>query len=152
MKVGWGCLLLGLVGSGLLTPSPAGAHGVEIGHTQAGAIRVYAKYDSGESMAGAQVRVFSPADPQNPWLEGQVDPQGQFYFQPDRGIPGPWEVMIRQAGHGGVITVPVAAADQPEVMAEEGSGSLSPLHRGLLMGTTVWGFVGTALFFARRRA
>jgi nickel transport protein len=157
MKLGWGSLVVGLVGWSLLTPSAARAHGVEIGHIQAGAIRVYARYDSGESMAGAQVRVYSPEDPQNPWLEGRVDPRGHFYFQPDRSIPGTWEVMIRQAGHGGVITVPVAAEadnrdDQLDVTAEPGSRTLSPLHRGLLMGTTVWGFVGTALFFARRRA
>ncbi|NJL98765.1 MAG: hypothetical protein HC924_08100 [Synechococcaceae cyanobacterium SM2_3_2] len=106
------------------------------------------------------MRVYSPDNPQDPWLEGVTDPQGNFFFQPDAGIPGTWEVMIRQAGHGGVITL--AVGEDPstlgselaslDALADGSTGSLSPLHRGLLMGSTVWGLVGTALFFARRRS
>ena len=160
IKLLYSCVVMGTVWTGLSGLSAAWAHGVAISPSQAGATRIYAEFDSGEPMAGAQVRVYSPANPQDPWLEGVVDPQGNFFFLPDAGIPGTWEVMIRQAGHGGVVTV--AVGEDPSVQGAEGAsldpladspvGSLSPLHRGLLMGSTVWGFLGTALFFARRRS
>ncbi len=152
IKLLYSCVVIGTVWTGLSESPAAWAHGVAISPSQAEATRIYAEFDSGEPMSGAQVRVYSPDNPQDPWLEGVVDPQGNFFFLPDPGIPGTWEVMIRQAGHGGVVTVAVGEDPSLDALADESVGSLSPLHRGLLMGSTVWGLVGTALFFARRRS
>lgn len=146
-------LLMGILLWGI--PVPVWAHGIVLGHDVLDqVIRVYADYDSGESMAGAQVQVFSPQDIQNPWFVGTVDPLGHFYFLPDAGIPGTWEVMVRQAGHGGIVRIEVDEADNDRADISSSSGlraGFSPVQRGLLMGTTVWGFVGTALFFAGRK-
>ncbi len=160
IKLLYSCVVIGTVWTGLSESPAAWAHGVAISTSQVGATRIYAEFDSGEPMVGAQVRVYSPDNPQDPWLEGVVDPQGNFFFLPDPGIPGTWEVMIRQAGHGRVVTVAVgedpamsgSEAASLDALADGSVGSLSPLHRGLLMGSTVWGLVGTALFFARRRS
>ncbi|MGF1577134.1 MAG: carboxypeptidase-like regulatory domain-containing protein [Cyanophyceae cyanobacterium] len=160
IKLFYSCVVIGTVWTGLSESPAVWAHGVELSHSQVGATRIFAKFDSGEPMSGAQVRVYSPDNPQDPWLEGVVDPQGNFFFLPDPGIPGTWEVMIRQAGHGGVVTLAVgqdssmqgAEGASLDALADRSAGSLSPLHRGLLMGSTVWGLVGTALFFARRRS
>lgn len=157
--------LLTLAGVGGL-PTAALGHGVIMEQQSTEAIEVIAKYDTGEPLTEAQVLVFSPEDPQNPWSQGRTDNQGRFWFRPDQDLAGTWEVVVRQAGHGGLVTVEVEeteaiTAEDPET-EEEGFGAsmqaalvdvanLSPLHRVILMGTTVWGFIGTALFFWRRK-
>lgn len=122
--------------------SPALAHGAHLTHRSAG-IEVTATYDGGQPMAGAQVQVYAPADPTTPWAVGTTDDQGRYQFTPDAAQPGTWEVMVRQAGHGDVLAIPVG---QPEVAPVT---SASPLQRGVAAGAVVWGCVGTALFFAR---
>ncbi|MFQ4140455.1 carboxypeptidase-like regulatory domain-containing protein [Nodosilinea sp. PGN35] len=163
---------LGLVGWGL----PVLAHGVVLEHRQVGSVEVVAQYETGEPMANAQVVVYAPDNPTEAWQQGTTDDQGRFSFVPDETLPGSWEVMVRQAGHGGVMTIPVSAAmadgappgepdeasDSPAraegTELEPNSGpnsvisprtSLSPVQRGITIGSVIWGFVGTALFFAR---
>jgi nickel transport protein len=150
--------------------APAFAHGVNIQSQTVAAIAVVARYDSGEPMAGAQVLVYAPDNPQEPWLTGVTDAAGNFTFTPnDR--PGHWEVTVRQAGHGAMVTVPwqnpkVTTAETltppknpevnqtiPAIATSEGKlGALSPVQRGITIGAMVWGFVGTALFFSRDRS
>lgn len=178
-------LLLTLAGVGGL-PMAALGHGVIMEQQEAEAIEVVAQYDTGEPLAEAQVLVFSPEDPQDPWFQGQTDRQGRFWFRPDQAMTGTWEVIVRQAGHGGMVTVEVSG-ENPDLTAEATAESisensaaddsaseagaetassdpgtssqaastnaagLSPGHQAILMGTTVWGFIGTALFFWRRK-
>lgn len=123
------------------------AHGVDVGYELTQALKVTAIYDTGEPMANAQVVVFSPSDPSTPWLNGSTDKQGVFTFTPDSTQPGNWEVQVRQAGHGDVITIPVAG----KTSAIATSTALTPLQTSLMIGSTVWGCVGTALFFSRRK-
>jgi len=52
---------------------------------------------------------------------------------------------VRLAGHGGVIHVPVGGS---EAAAQ---GGFSRLQIGLMAACVVWGAVGTALYFSRRR-
>jgi nickel transport protein len=167
--------LLTLAGVGGL-PTAALGHGVIMEQQETEAIEVVAQFDTGEPMSEAQVVVFSPEDPQNPWSQGRTDSQGRFWFRPDQDIVGTWEVIVRQAGHGGMVTVEVSD-ENADLTAESttesesdagtetpsgGNGTssraasanaagLSPGHQAILMGTTVWGFVGTALFFWRRK-
>jgi nickel transport protein len=132
---------------------PVLAHGVVLEHRQVGSVEVLAQYDTGEPMANAQVIVYAPDEPNEAWQQGTTDDQ----------------VMVRQAGHGGIITVPVSPemADGAPPPASEGAttdsetaGSvpnsvispgtnLSPVQRGITIGSVIWGFIGTALFFAR---
>ncbi|ASC71127.1 Carboxypeptidase regulatory-like domain protein [Halomicronema hongdechloris C2206] len=141
-------LLLGSV-SGIAIAMPAWGHGVDLGYRQTQAVEITATFDSGEPMANAQVAVYAPDDPSQPWLTGTTDEQGRFVFSPDRAEAGTWEVTVRQAGHGDVIAIPVDEDAGATLATTSGHGDLSPLQRWVLAAAVIWGFIGTALFFAR---
>lgn len=159
------------------------AHGVVLEYNTTQAYEVTAAYDTGMPMAEAQVAVFSPENPSEPWMVGTTDAEGRFLFTPPS--PGNWEVQVRQAGHGDLLVIAVEGAaiaaaptagseapgveatDTPGVDAEaapeapaatsgarSSSGASSQpftgLQRGLMAGSVVWGFVGTALFFSQK--
>lgn len=152
-------LTLGLVGWAL----PAIAHGVTVEHRQVSSVEIEARFETGEPMANAQVLVYAPDNPTEPWQQGNTDGQGQFSFTPDTTQPGSWEVMVRQAGHGVLTTIPVADSPSAETAASDPTGEvksspnslispstgLSPVQQGITIGSVIWGFIGTALFFAR---
>lgn len=142
--------------------APALAHGVTVEHHQVSSIELEARFDSDEPMANAQVLVYAPGSPTDVWQQGTTDDQGRFSFTPDSSQPGAWEVMVRQAGHGVLTTIPVAdstSGGEPATTpaeAQAGSNSLispstalSPVQQGITVGSVIWGFIGTALFFAR---
>ena len=91
---------LGLV---LLWAQPGWSHGAIATVTQT--FLVEASYSSGQPMSLAQVAVYSPDNPDEPWTLGQTNEQGEFEFSPDSD--GRWDVVIRQAGHGTTVSVPV---------------------------------------------
>lgn len=126
------------------------AHGVELEYHESNAIEIIARYDTGEPMAEAQVAVFAPGSPAEPWLTGLSDESGRFYFVPDPQMPGLWEVQVRQAGHGGLIRVEVGETgengDTPPAV-----GGFTFAQRMLMTAAVTWGLIGTALFFSRRR-
>ncbi len=142
--------------------TPVSAHGAVIEATQT-AVAIKATFDNGEPMAAAQVLIYSPSDPKTPWAEGQTDEKGYFVFAPaDQSASqnaGQWEVTVRKAGHGGTTTFAVGDSDLSSGVSASGvsaSGALqgappaAPLQRWVSMAAVIWGFVGTALFFARR--
>ncbi len=166
LLAGWG---------GLVTVAPALAHGAKIDYQPINGIEIQARYDSGEPMSAAQVNVYAPDNPSEPWQTGTTDAEGRFVFTPDPSRPGNWEVMVRQAGHGDVLAIPVG---EPSSAVDSGSGfsaaagttgsagvpgdtnpSAGRANAGeprtagvplwVSMAAVVWGFVGTALFFAR---
>ncbi len=161
-------LSLTIAGMGL----PVLAHGVIVEHRSVKSIEVQARFDTGEPMAQAQVLVYAPDNPTEAWQQSTTDDQGRFSFVPDETLPGNWEVMVRQAGHGAIATIPVsagAAGDSSATVSlppEDGESAppeaepstnsvvspstrLSPVQRGITIGSVIWGFIGTALFFAR---
>lgn len=126
------------------------AHGANIVYQTTPAIVIQATYDDGTPMANAQTVVYSPEDPEKPWLKGVTNEVGKFTFVPDRQQLGNWEVKVRQSGHGDVVTIPVEA----ETALAQGS---SPLMGGYSWGqkwlmaiAVTWGFIGTALYFSRK--
>jgi len=123
------------------------AHGAKIEYTINVAVEIRAAYDTGEPMDGGQVTVYAPGDPSTPWLTGVCDEGGRFTFTPDPSIPGIWDVQVRQSGHGDMVHIPIG-----EDMAMSGTTGYTPLQVVLMGACVVWGFVGTALFFSRRRA
>ncbi|NJN85435.1 MAG: carboxypeptidase regulatory-like domain-containing protein [Leptolyngbyaceae cyanobacterium SL_7_1] len=135
--------LLSLVGAG--EGHRAWAHGVQIEYQATQAYEIQAAYDTGTPMADAQVAVYSPDEPSEPWLTGTTDAQGRFVFSPT--TPGNWEVQIRQAGHGDILVIPVG--DGGAGSASGSSNSYTPLQTGLMIGSVLWGCIGTALFFSR---
>ncbi len=157
-------LALGVIGWAL----PVLGHGVEMEHRRVSSVEVQAQFETGEPMAQAQVRVYAPDDPTEIWQQGTTDDQGRFSFVPDETLPGSWEVVVRQAGHGAIATIPVTAAAEAEAETNNGTGEpapattepsassilspstgLSPVQRGITIGSVIWGLIGTALFFAR---
>lgn len=140
------CLAFLLIILGL--PMHVYAHGVKIEYTSSMAIEIVAKYDSGEPMSGAQVVVYAPDDPSTPWLTGVCDDEGRFTFTPDSSKPGTWDVQVRQAGHGDIVHIPVGE----DMVVSGGTGGYSVIQIVLMAACVIWGGVGMALYFSRRRA
>ena len=139
---------LGVIALLLISTSPAYAHGAKIEHRVSTTIDIIATYDSGEPMAKAQVSVFAPHDPQTPWLTGMCDAEGKFSFSPDPALPGTWDIQVRQAGHGDIIHVDVGG----DRATAGGAGNFSAVQIVVMAACVVWGFIGTALYFSKRRA
>ena len=134
-------LILGL-------PTTAYAHGAKIEYTINVAIDIVASYDNGEPMAGAQVVVYAPDDPSRAWLTGVCDDEGRFSFTPDTSKPGTWDIQVRQSGHGDIVHIPIGE----DTIATGGDGGYTVFQIVLMAVCGIWGFVGTALYFSRRRA
>lgn len=162
----------------LSLPTKILAHGTKISYENAEAIVINAVYDTGEPMGKAQISVYAPDNSSQPWLTGTTDEQGRFLFQPDSTKSGNWEVKVRHLGHGGVVQVPVTSTAQRQetqdtqqtqqaqqkttpdpstpaqvVEVSQGSDNLeyTPMQRGLMIASVIWGCIGTALFFSNRK-
>ena len=140
---------LGLV---LLCAQPGWSHGAIATVSQT--FLVEASYSSGQPMSLAQVAVYSPDSPDEPWTLGQTNEQGEFEFSPD--IDGRWDVVIRQAGHGTTVSVPVQTqAATPASTTSQTTAAIvseplaNPVQRWASAGAALWGLIGTALFFSR---
>lgn len=137
------------------TSAPAWGHAAIAEHRQVSAIEVRGTYDTGEAMSEAQITIYSPEKPDEPWLEGTTDEDGTFVFVPDPEKPGTWVARLREAGHGDMTAIEVEASEEGEVESvAEGweGGGYTPLQTALMAILGVWGFVGTALFFARKKS
>lgn len=145
------CLSLPLLG----WSAPVLAHGTEIESRKVEAVEIEARYEGGQPMREAQVTVYSPENPAEPWKQGVTDQQGTYTFVPDPQQAGSWEVKVRQGGHGDIITVNVGGetgTTQKSALAFswlEKDGEYTTTQKVLLGVAGVWGFFGTALFFAR---
>ncbi len=148
-NINWMISLIWLAGVGF--PGRAIAHGANITYQTTAAIKINATYDSGQPMSNAQVSIYSPDEPGNSWLTGTTDETGQFIFIPDPNKLGNWEIKVRQAGHGNIISIPwgenqtTANLNQPVY-----SQNYTPMQKALMIVSVGWGFVGTALFFYRK--
>lgn len=133
----------------------ADAHGANIQYEQTEAIKIQATYDDGTPMGEAQVVIYGPDDPANPKIKGTTDSEGYFVFIPDG--PGNWDVKVRQAGHGDIITIPlgektvVEETKVEETKTEVNNPGYTQIQKLLMAATGVWGFVGTALYFSRSK-
>lgn len=139
--------VIGALVFSLLLPTYTLAHGVNIQYTSEIEIVIIARYDTGTPMAGAQVTVYAPDNPSTPWLTGVCDDEGRFSFTPDTTMPGTWDVQVRLAGHGGMVHIPFGEGDT----ATGGIGGHSYLQIALMAACVIWGSLGTALYFRRRR-
>lgn len=73
-------------------------------------LKMQSTFSNGDPLKGAKVNVYSPNNPVTPWAQGVTDSEGRFSFAPDQALTGDWEVVIRQQGHGDILTVPVSEA------------------------------------------
>ncbi|MGD1851924.1 MAG: hypothetical protein ACFCBU_15510 [Cyanophyceae cyanobacterium] len=133
----------------------AAAHGARVQYkainTPSGtAVQVLAEYDTSEPMKEAQVTIYHPDEPQNPWLTGKTDAEGYFEFTPDQA--GSWDIKVRHAGHGAFVTMewPPETALATQELATLGSGSQKGLPQWLGLGLGVAGCLGGAWLAMRR--
>ncbi|KAB2952119.1 carboxypeptidase regulatory-like domain-containing protein [Heliorestis acidaminivorans] len=126
----------------------AWAHGTRLEYQAEVTINLQARYDNNEPMSGGQVSVFAPGELSEPWMQTYCDEEGFFSFTPDMMRPGLWEVHINHDGHGAVINIPVGD-DMP---LSGSSSSVTKLQKAIMIGSVLWGFLGTALYFSRRKS
>lgn len=127
------------------------AHGSKINYRQTQAIEIQATYDDGTPMANAQVVIYAPNDPSTPWMKGQTDSKGNFIFIPNYEISGNWEIKVRQSGHGGIIAIPVSNSENLKTQISTYDFEYTAMQKLVMTAASVWGFVGTGLFFSRRK-
>lgn len=134
----------------LVSVNRANAHGAIINYQTTKTVEIQSRYDTGEPLANAQVSVYTPNNPNTPWQTGITDETGKFVFTPDTNLEGYWEVKVRQAGHGGLVSIPVNTEIKTEqINAFQNSTALNSWQRGLMIGSVIWGCIGTALFFMK---
>jgi nickel transport protein len=131
----------------LVLTMQAHAHGVRIEYVVDMMVEIVATYDSGEPMSGAQVVVYAPDDISTPWLTGICDDEGRYRFKPDTSMAGIYDVQVRQAGHGDIVHIPVGDGG-----AAGSSGGYKAGQIALMSVCVIWGFIGTGLYFLRRKA
>jgi nickel transport protein len=158
---------LSLILAPVIQPLPSRAHSTMIEYQATEAITIQAKFDNGAPLSNAQVVVYAPDNPSEPWQKGMTDAQGKFTFIPDYQNQGNWSVKVRSAGHGNIINIPINSSQEQNLSQSLSSSNseVSSSSSGLessnnielsltqklmmaLMGA--WGFVGTALFFSRK--
>ena len=146
ITLGWLLVTAVLLFSGWVN-GRAQAHGTDIRYEVAMTVSMQALFDNGEPMTACQFTVYAPNDPATPWTTGACDSDGYLSFTPDTTIPGNWAVSIREAGHGEIVNVPIEGGS---AVATSGGGGSSSLQTILTAAATVWGFIGTALYFSAR--
>jgi hypothetical protein len=99
-------LLGGVAALHLLAASPVGALDLFATH------EVTAQFATpdGKPMANAEVRAFSPADPNKPAVSGRTDAEGKFVFAADRD--GFWSAEARSSDY--VARVMIRVGDETE--------------------------------------
>ncbi|MCC5973316.1 MAG: carboxypeptidase regulatory-like domain-containing protein [Rubellimicrobium sp.] len=131
----------------------AAAHAALVTAEPVEALRITARYDTGEPMAGAQVTIYAPDDPATAWARGETDAGGRFDLVLPTEPEGAWAVQVRQAGHGAMIHVARGSAEgEAALVVTAGTAVPHLLQRAVMVALVLWGALGTALFFRRGRA
>ncbi|NJK33572.1 MAG: hypothetical protein HC919_00715 [Oscillatoriales cyanobacterium SM2_2_1] len=169
MNLGDRCAGVLFFSAALLWSGVVSAHAVQLQHRTTRAIAITARHGD-EPLSGGQIVIFSPQNKSTPWQRGILNAKGNYVFVPDWEMSGTWEIRVAQGGHGGVLTIPISdapaapptpaipevglpvppVAPPPEVI--QPPADFSPIQRTVMIGSVVWGLVGTALFFARGNA
>jgi nickel transport protein len=155
-------ILLGIALAAATGATPVAAHGSHVEATITRTIEVtrtvevVATTHGSRPMADGQVTVFAPGAPEEPWLSAVCDAEGRVRFELPADAAGTWDIRVAHRGHGGRIQLEVPGEDgdtRDTITAEAiaAQPQLSTLQKAILGGGVVWGCIGTALFFARRR-
>ncbi|MDA8139966.1 MAG: carboxypeptidase-like regulatory domain-containing protein [Desulfobacteraceae bacterium] len=129
----------------LLWVSVAWCHGVDGAITPANGYMVTVRYDDGEPMSYAEVKIQAP-DNNLAFQTGRTDRNGRWMFQPDR--PGRWEVEVKDGmGHRTKLTVAVSE-ENLETASVAPTATAPPHSRGfatvtglaVLFGLAGWSY------------
>ena len=88
-------------------PADAFAHMVETNYLLDNQLEFQSTFSTGEPFKEAEVTIYAPNNPDEPWLVTTTDDEGRFAFMPDLSIPGDWDIYIQKEGHEDIWTVPV---------------------------------------------
>jgi len=127
--------------------SSAYAHGSNINYESEMTYKVEATFENGSPMANAQVSVYAPDNPSETWDQSITNENGVYYLSPDLSKSGTWFVQVRTGGHGASVNIEV---DEGQLVS--GDTGLSKTQIILMSVSVLWGFIGTALYFSRRKA
>lgn len=126
------------------------AHGALIEYSTTTGIALQARYDTGQPMSEARISVFAPDNPAKPWLTGNCDEEGRFSFIPDPALSGTWSIQARLAGHGAMVHIHLDQEESEQALQSVAPG-LNTGQRWLMAAAIIWGCIGTALYFSKRR-
>ena len=101
-------LALGLV----ITPKIVLAHAIQTNYLlESDTLEIQSVFGAIEESPNpnAQVTIYAPNNPEQPWLETQTDGNGEFSFKPDFELQGEWAVEIGDGNseHWDRIIVPI---------------------------------------------
>ncbi len=105
-------LTLALIFGLAIAPSIALAHQVETNYQlKSDTLEIQSVFSTGEAFESAQIIVYSPQNPDQPWLEAKTDQNGEFMFNPDPAIAGDWKVEIGEDSHWDRLIIPVTEGE-----------------------------------------
>jgi len=136
-------------------PANAMAHSVWTDYQMlAEQLQLTSLFSSDEPFPNAPVRIYTPDNPDQPWLEGMTDENGNFAFEPDTSVEGDWRIRIGDRGdHADILTVPVTEEGvQIDLISQEGfDGPHWWAHQGAVALGAFGSGLGSVFVFRRRR-
>lgn len=124
------------------------SHGTEYEIIRSELVVIRASLDTGEAMAESDVLIFAPGET-DVSDKTITDKDGVFSFLPDK--PGTWIIQVRgKEGHG--LRINLDIDESLKLAADQNLSSAIPLLQKIVMVICVlWGFIGTFLYFKRRK-
>jgi nickel transport protein len=125
------------------------AHGVEYS-TFEGGIGFTVKYNTGQLITGAHVKVYSPGDSDELYQWGVTDLNGRFVFSPDK--PGEWLIEINDgSGHG--IKEQFTVSGDLTLTQAPGMENQTPVWQEIVIGVSIiFGFTGIWFYRMAKRS
>ncbi len=144
-----------------IAPTAVFAHSLETNYqlvfdslAQQDSLELQAVLSNGENYPEAPIVVYSPANPDEPWLETTTDQDGKFTFSPDPSIPGEWAVEIGEDSHWDRLEIPVGAQninlDAISQINEHNAAESNHLARQIIVVALVLSSALGSLFVSRR--
>lgn len=127
----------------LLSSGAASAHALSHKVQSEGAsVAVLMSYTDGSIPRFSSIRVFSPADPKQPFQIGRSDDAGRFVFLPT--MPGTWRVQFEddgEDGHKAEFPVEVGAVSAAHLPGWQKWLLALSLVANILLGHQLWQFL-----------
>lgn len=121
-------------------------HALHLSVGQGEAVTLSARYDDGEAMQYAEIKIYAPGSDSIEFQNGRTDAKGRFAFIPSR--EGTWRVKISDGmGHLKTTTVKV---DRGLRAGDIKNSGLTWMQKIIMVLIVSWGAMGTTLYFRHR--
>ncbi|MEM6501799.1 MAG: hypothetical protein AAF685_08170 [Cyanobacteria bacterium P01_C01_bin.89] len=108
-------------------------------------LEIQSTFSEVESFPNAPVVVYSPENPDQPWMTGTTDENGKFAFQPEPGVTGIWSIEIGEDSHWDQLYIPVGGdgiqlnlisqSDRAAQVAKHSHAPFTITLAGLILGS-----------------